>query len=348
MHCLVVDPNLAFATLLSEELKRLGYGVTTCASGGEAIVAARTNSKKTVELALLDMALEAPDALTLAHQLRAVLPSVRLVLIPMMGDEPLLGEEGPAIQGVLPKPFFVPELGERIEAVLQAPMSVASGSLPLTAVPEDLEVSLPAGAEESPVDLDLDSIDWAGLLGDLGKDTAPLFDGVSDPPCVDAPVVEAAALSTAVAPEVTVGAPSPGPSPRGTPGISRRVLRAHQEQIMAVMRELVAEVGADAVLLASETGVLAWVGRLEEAEVIFISGAVLDSRRVSAEVARALGREQLRFEQSVAGGSYLLYALDVQDAVLAVTVSGSASLGLLRHHTRAVGERIAELCRGGS
>ncbi|MBN1250002.1 MAG: hypothetical protein JXC32_20225, partial [Anaerolineae bacterium] len=72
--------------------------------------------------------------------------------------------------------------------------------------------------------------------------------------------------------------------------------------------------------------------------------AVLSGSRTSAEMARILGREQLRFEQSIAGGSYLLYALGIQDAILAVTVSGDAPLGLLRHRARATAERIADLC----
>ena len=360
MHCLVVDPNLAFATLLSEELKRLGYGVTTCTSAGEALVAARTNSKKTVQLALLDMGLESPDALMLGHQLRAVLPSVRLVLIPMVGEEPRLGEDAPAIQGVLPKPFFLPELRERIEAALGAPVPTASGSVPPVALVPELDPSPPAAAEEGPVDLDLSSIDWAGLLGELSEDVDADGNGAhaggngagpesyGGVPARDGSDPEAGAGPDA---EVHVVAPEPAldvPSLRGMPGISRRVLRGNQEQILDVMRELVAEVGADAVVLTGESGVLAWVGRLEEAEVIALSGAVLDTRRASEEVARVLGREQLRFEQSIAGGSYLLYALDVQDAVLAVTVSGTASLGLLRHHTRSVGELIAELCSGGA
>ena len=110
------------------------------------------------------------------------------------------------------------------------------------------------------------------------------------------------------------------------------------------MRDLAREVGADGVLLTSESGLLTAVGTLEEPEIDSISRAVLQSRQTSAEMARILGREQVRFEQSITGGSYMLYALNVLEAILALTVDGSASLGLLRLRARATGERIAELC----
>ena len=112
------------------------------------------------------------------------------------------------------------------------------------------------------------------------------------------------------------------------------------------MRDLAADVEADGVLLTSDLGLLAAVGLLEPAEAEAVSRAVLHGWETSAEVARILGREQVRFEQSITGGDYMLYALSVHDAILAVTVRGSATLGLLRHRARVAAERIAELCAG--
>jgi predicted regulator of Ras-like GTPase activity (Roadblock/LC7/MglB family) len=58
-----------------------------------------------------------------------------------------------------------------------------------------------------------------------------------------------------------------------------------------------------------------------------------------------LGREQLQFEQSIAGGSYMLYALSVDvNAILAVAIRGSATLGMIRHRAREVVEQISDMC----
>jgi predicted regulator of Ras-like GTPase activity (Roadblock/LC7/MglB family) len=109
------------------------------------------------------------------------------------------------------------------------------------------------------------------------------------------------------------------------------------------MDALAAEVGADAVMLTCEQGVLALVGDLTADDADSISEMVVHGWQTSAEVARILGREQRRFEQSIAGGSYMLYAVSVRDAIMAVAIRGTAPLGLLRHRARATAERISAL-----
>jgi predicted regulator of Ras-like GTPase activity (Roadblock/LC7/MglB family) len=266
---------------------------------------------------------------------------------------------------VLPKPFYLPELGARIETALATSSNQpAAPSLAGVAHP-DFATLPPAGTDDVPGDPGLSSTDRNGALGDAspGQRSAPeplpvtagrdrsWLDAVAAPPVpkrAPSPSVRTAAAPSPLKVKAGAAVATPAPRERIVQAISRRVLRANQEEILQVMRDLVNEAGADAVLLTSETGVLAWAGRLDEAEILSISAAVLDSRRASEAVARVLGREQVRFEQSITGGSYVLYALDIQDAVLAVTVTGSTSLGLLRHHTRSAGESIAALCSGAS
>lgn len=122
---LVVDPNEAFATLLSEELQRQGYDVRTFYSGGEALTAAR---KRMPDLAVLDMALEDPSAIAMAQELRGVEPRLRLMLIPLMGETLVPEAEALSVQGVLTKPFFIPDLPDMIGAALQAPVIMASAA----------------------------------------------------------------------------------------------------------------------------------------------------------------------------------------------------------------------------
>jgi len=361
MVFMVVDPNTAFARLLEQELVRLGHRVVTCTSGGEALSLARRDMP---ELAVLDMALEGPDALDLGRQLRELDAGVRLMLIPMIGDDPVLSDDDLSIQGTLTKPFFLPELSNIIEAARKAPLFghglTASADLqPPTGILAGLTGrNGTAGVAEGDVDQvfaegeakeawDAGSPDWLDELRD-NVAFAAAVPAAADPVSAAAEAVEPAAAEAVEPATAAAGASAANlesdDRPDGNVGISRRAFRMNQGRIETLMRELVADIGADGVLLTSGQGLLTSTGFLDEAEIELISAAVIQGVQTSAEVARILGREQLRFEQSIAGGSYILYALSVHDAILAVTVSGDATLGLLRLAARATAERIAALC----
>ncbi len=369
MVFMVVDPNTAFARLLQEELVRLGHRVVTCTSGGEALSLARRSMP---ELVVLDMALEGPDALDLGRQLRELDAGVRLMLIPMIGDDPGLGDNALSIQGILTKPFFLPELPNAIQVAREAPLvgngltaradlltshgipaGVTGGGSSAGVADEELDQMLAEG--DAGAAWDPESLDWlVGLDDDVAAAAAVPADADTVPAAAEA--VEPAVAVEAAASEAgeTEARPAPASAtaadlelddrPDRGVGISRRAFRINQGRIETLMRELVADIGADGVLLTSGQGLLTSVGNLDEAEIELISAAVLQGVQTSAEVARILGREQLRFEQSIAGGSYMLYALSVHDAILAVTVSGDATLGLLRLAARSTAERIAALC----
>ncbi len=118
---LVVDPNEAFSTLLTEELRRQQHAVEAAFTCDEALDTAQAQS---FDLALLDMGLEEMGAVALAQSLREISSQMRLIFIPLIGED-LASEVKDIIgyQGVLPKPFFLPELPERIEAALKAPLN---------------------------------------------------------------------------------------------------------------------------------------------------------------------------------------------------------------------------------
>ncbi len=293
MHILVADPTEAFAILLSEELQRHGYTTRVCYSSAEALAAAR---ERRPDMAILDMALEDPDALTLANQLRALDPTIRLMLIPLMGQELPPGAASLSIQGVLPKPFFIPELPGIIEAAFRAPIEAVQ--------PEpQVEVASPPRKIEP------------------------------EPPVEPVRPVAAAVAVESVGPEMP------------TEGLSAETLRAVHPRVLQVMNALMQEAGADLVLLTLGNTVAAWVGRLQEPEAASLARAVVNSWRTSAEIARILGGEQSRFEQSTTGGGFMLYALSVEaNAILVVAVRGSAPLGLLRHRARLAAREIARLC----
>ena len=276
-HVLVVDPNEAFATLLGEELQRQGYEVVQAGDEEAARAAAR---RQRFDLAIIDMGLDAP--LPLARDLRRAQSDLRLMLIPLMGQTlPPEAEAKLAIQGVLPKPFFLPDLPAMIEAAMQAPLAVE---------PE------PAPQEEPPV-----------------RESAP--------PSAD-----------------TASPPSDVPLERGR-------LESNEGAIRRLLDDLAREVSANAVLLTFGDEIALWVGSLPAATVQAVADAALQGRRTSAEVARALGREQTGFEQSISGGDYMLYAIGVApQSLLAIAIQGKSSLGLLRLNARATAREIASLC----
>jgi CheY-like chemotaxis protein/predicted regulator of Ras-like GTPase activity (Roadblock/LC7/MglB family) len=302
MYILVVDPNEAFATLLSEELSRQGYDTTQCADGAAALAAAQD---RPVDLALLDMALEDPGALELADELREIQAEMRLMLIPLMGEDLSPEAASVSVQGVLPKPFFLPELPERIEAALEAPLE------PPTPTEDEEE----AEGEEAPSEA-------AEAPEAAPPEPAPVEEEVLPPTAAEVAMAEGE-----------------------EEGISYQAFTANRLEVEGLMNDLAQETGADAVLLTYGGGLLTWVGGLGQDEAESISRAVIHGWRTSAEVARILGREQVRFEQSIAGGDYMLYALSVEvNAIMAVAVRGSAPLGLLRHRARGTAQRIARLC----
>lgn len=288
MHILVVDPNEAFATLLSEELKRQGYDVDVCLNGSDALRVARGRA---VDFSILDMALANPDALVLGRQLRTLDAAMRLMIIPLMGETLSSQASELGIQGVLPKPFFLPELPGLIETALAAPLNVSRGDS-VARAPHD------AAAPQS------------------------------QPTAVNPPASsENRAIDKA-------------------DGFSYAAFMANRAEVERLMSNLVQDVGADTVLLTFDGGLLTWVGGLDKSSVESVSRAIIHGWQTSAEVARILGREQVRFEQSLAGDDYMLYALSVESsAIMGVAVRGSAPLGLLRHRARTAAEQIAQLCK---
>jgi CheY-like chemotaxis protein len=146
---LVVDSNEGFATLLKESLEQNGgYRVALTSNGDDAL---QTLSSFPFDLAIVDLGLQNPDGFTLAQEMRQQKADLRLMLIPIQGEELPPEATDLDIQGVLPKPFFLPELPGRIADALAksvkvpaketvekkaAPTEAASSEKPKRAIPE--------------------------------------------------------------------------------------------------------------------------------------------------------------------------------------------------------------------
>ena len=278
---LIVDSNEAFATMLQESLDQEGgYRPVTAASPGEALEAMEAGA---FDLVIVDLGVAEPDGVTFVRDLRQQDPDLRLMVIPLMGEELPADLSDVEVQGVLPKPFFFPELPARVAAAL--------------------------GSEEA----------------------APVaLEGAS-------PAAEPAAVPAA-------SAPVP-PPPQKLDVSKTQQLAALRENLDGVMEEmtmLFQETGAEAVILTCGGKLIAHTGRLSPEEADRLAQVADESWRTSARVAQILGREQLRFEQSVEGGEHLFYSLAVaENIILSVAVrAANMPLGMIRHHAKVTADSL--------
>jgi DNA-binding NarL/FixJ family response regulator len=158
-HILIIDSDQAFATALQEELHtQAGLEVRIAASGDAARQALERDD---VDLAILDMGVDSDEfdddgtclqkTLALMRELRTVKPGVRLMVIPLMGQDVPSEVTKLNIQGTLSKPFFLDDLLPRLQRALTLPppgSQPAAGASPSRPEPESVVVPAtgPAGS----------------------------------------------------------------------------------------------------------------------------------------------------------------------------------------------------------
>lgn len=247
--------------LLQQELEGMEMRADVVASGHEAL---RATAAADYAMAIVDMGLPDLPAAQLVRALRQEHPDLRLMVIPLEGEEIPAELADVSIQGTLPKPFFLPELPERIQQALSRPLTAPAQ--------EKMEPPARAPAKEAPA---------RALAEEAPRDVLPL------------------------------------------------------------MSRLAQEVGAEAVLLIRGGELVAHTGRMSENGVSALTALVADAWRASTRVAQILGKEQLRFEQSIEGAEYLLYSLAItEDLILSVVVAGKVPLGMIRHRAKETAEEI--------
>ena len=267
---LIVDSDVPFATILKESLEQDGgYRITMAASADEARQAMTATE---FDLVVVDLGLPDQDGGEFARDLRKQNPDLRLMLVPLDGDDlpPELDDLG--VQGILPKPFFFPELPARIAAAL---------GLTEDQVQEAAKVAAPAELPARPA---LSSDDRLALL------------------------------------------------------------RERFQEVIQEMNDMSREINAEAVILTCGGKLLAHTGRLAAEEADRLALVADESWRTSARVAQILGREQLRFEQSVEGGEHLFYSLAVaENIILSAALRAHGPLGMIRHRAKVTADKLREM-----
>lgn len=289
-HILIVDGDLAFATILQEGIEMGGEHQATVVA--TALEARDVATQGHLAMAIVDMGLEDEDPLELLQTLRERHSALRLMVIPLddLPDEVLaLG-----IQGTLPKPFFLPDIPAQIEEALARPV----GAPPAEPEPEK-------AADEIPVE----------------------------------PVEPAMPPTDA---EIELPA-EPAPSVPSDEMLSHLANESHR--ITEHLRYLSRELNADAVMLTYMAELVAYAGHFSRADAERLAHVVIESWHASARVAAALGREKVRFEQSLhEGEDYVLYSLAAAaDIVLSVALRSDRPLGMIRYNTKQTAQELAPL-----
>jgi CheY-like chemotaxis protein/predicted regulator of Ras-like GTPase activity (Roadblock/LC7/MglB family) len=153
---LVVDRNEAFATMLRDMLVEEGaYDVEVAHAGSDALVRFQ---KTEFDLTIVDMDLNSQDmdSQTLIQNVRQMQPTMRLMLIPLMGEDLSPEVRQVDIQGTLSKPFFADDLLPRIKEALAKKVAPRprheAPSAPVTEATSDVQAVLLDLARETQAD----------------------------------------------------------------------------------------------------------------------------------------------------------------------------------------------------
>ena len=135
--------------------------------------------------------------------------------------------------------------------------------------------------------------------------------------------------------------PEPTPKPTPEPTRKRTAAPIRVDGIQPLLARLAQETGAQAIIVTNDNKLVTHVSRLPDEEVSSLATVIYESWHTSTRVAEILGKEQVRFEQSIQGGEYVLYSLALSnEMILSVVIDGSVPLGMIRHRAKETAEEI--------
>jgi two-component system chemotaxis response regulator CheY len=192
-NILLVDSDDGFGFMLKEGLQNTGrYSAVWAHTGGDALQAV---IEKHFDLVIIDSALSDMKPATLVKAIRDAKHGMKIMLIPLMGDELPENLRNLEVNGILPKPFFVGDLPDLVDkamgrtgqrtanppplaAELPEVSSVESTSampLPIDEEPPalpnlNLEMAIPVVPQETIRFLRASETEILRLLGDLNRE----------------------------------------------------------------------------------------------------------------------------------------------------------------------------------
>ncbi len=262
------------------------------------------------DLVVVDMGLPDVDPVTLMKAIREAKPSMRLMAIPLFGQQDLDELQDLKIQGILPKPFFVGDLPNIVGQALGADTHASATS----SAPE-LKVATPARSS-----------------------TVPVREPPSAPPVVQEPLQNEETVTPS-----TIESLQPKVPAYSSETMAR--LQAKEQQIVQLLKSLNREVRAESVMVTLGAQPVASAGLLGPEQTAKLAKLVAESTNAAARAAAFLGEPEGRFEQSMhEGAEYRLYSLSLSEGlVLSLALSSNVPLGTLRYRARQIAEELLEL-----
>jgi predicted regulator of Ras-like GTPase activity (Roadblock/LC7/MglB family)/DNA-binding NarL/FixJ family response regulator len=261
-------------------------------------------------MVIVDMGLPDVRPVTLVRAIREAKPSMRLMLIPLLGQQIPNELQDVDIQGILPKPFFVGDLPDIVSEAIATGMPLP----PASSKPE-LKVAVSARSSVTAVGEEPSA-----------TDAAP-----------EPPPFEAASMSP---PPVEPQSDAPA-----YPQEMMATLQAKEEEIVRLLKELNREVRAESIVVTLGAELVAFSGLLGREQAANLAELVATTTGAAARAAAFLGEPEGRFEQSLhEGAEYRLYSLLVSEGLLlSLALSSDVPLGSLRYRTRQTAEELLEL-----
>ncbi len=359
-NVLIVDSDEAFATILKEGLEADKFYKATIATSGEEALQAVV--EKPFDMSIVDMGLSDIEGATLVRAIREAKPNMRVMLIPLFGEE--LDSDAAAldIQGVLTKPFFMGDLPQKIQEALARPvrgvMPPSPGQVAVREAAAPPRRISPAARRRAFADTEL--VPPPQLREQLReREAAP-------PPRRPGPAREEVSpvLSQAIA-EAEVAPPPPeveekvekeekvaekeiAPPSARLPETSSALIEKLRQKSVDVDRHLTNlafDLSAESVLLTCATKLVAHAGNLSKEKSQELAALVSESFTSVAQVARLLGEPDGRFELSQnEGDEYSFYSRSVtNEIVLSIALRADTPPGTVRYITKQTADKLAQL-----
>ncbi|OGO12233.1 MAG: hypothetical protein A2Y93_18080 [Chloroflexi bacterium RBG_13_68_17] len=304
---LVVDANPIFAGLVRQTLEETGrYQVVAAARGQDAIDIARRTD---IHLAIVDLDLPDLPGLEVMRRIRSLRPDLILVAVPIGGELDAAERARLQIHDVLTKPFYLPELAQKMDAALGMPAE----SPPTVA--ESLWPAVEAASAEAPYSAadELAAAIEAAIPGELFE-PAP----VSQP----------------------VAAVPSRPAPPGAPAMAGPPWLSDIERAAQYLTRLSLETSAEAAMLTRGGTLWAYAGHLARQQLDDLIGLVADFW--ASEGARGAVARFVRLPD--ASADYMLYATAVTgDIVLSLLFSSETPFSMIRRQAQALARALSQV-----
>ncbi len=318
-NILIVDNDKNFSTILCE-------GLNNHAAFNAVLVHTSTRAleyvvEQPVDLVIVDMGLNDMAAPKLVGAIREVKNGLPVMVTPVIGQDIPESVKRLDIQGVIPKPFFVGDLPKIVGTVLGLDLDSQIPDLPAT------KPDKPARRTPRQTRAESRRAASARTPSEPSSSSAKTGQRATSP---------SASTKTPVPTETTFLST--------LPSWKLERLRKSRDKIITQLEEMNRDFRAEVLLLTAGSELIAKAGTMDDERAQELAILVTKGAEAVAQTAAFLGERDDRFEQSLhEGNEYRLYAYSLgEGVVLSLAVSITVPLGILRHQTKRLCQKLMQ------